>query len=206
MPHILNRRASSLTVTAVHDGSTGGLSCQSSGILSSNFPPFIPDYTVKASTDVMYMAIKRTTYLRALKATSMSKKPSPCQVELEKYLERVNEDENTLMTTPKMSPEKPKNLTFGSGYVTPNMSSRSGQDQGGRHRGLNNSFHNFTVEKTEEGKVEEEDEAQFWNNESNQGDKPLLKDKIAIIVPPEANQTANFSTTSQSNNRPSVEC
>lgn len=196
MPHVLNRRASSLTGTAVHDGSAGGLSGHNSTILSLNFPPFIPDYTVKAATDVMYMRIKRTTYLRALKATYMSKKPSPCEVELEKYLERVNEDENILVTTPKMSPDKPKSIferlpSFASGYVTPTMSLRSGQDQVGsqsRHGGLNNSFHNFTIDKdrTEERKVEEEDEddnldedeSVFWNDESRQIDNtssPLLK-------------------------------
>jgi hypothetical protein len=37
----------------------------------------VPDYTVKAVTDVLYLRIKRTTYLRALKASGMSKKPSP---------------------------------------------------------------------------------------------------------------------------------
>jgi hypothetical protein len=40
------------------------------------------------------LKIKRTTYLRALKASVMSKKPSPGDMELERYLERVTEDDN----------------------------------------------------------------------------------------------------------------
>ena len=104
----------------------------------SSFPPFVPDYTVKAVTDVLYLRIKRTTYLRALKASSMSKKRSPGDLELERYLERVTEDDNDvdamLMSSPKMSPEKGPGFlerasSFISGRITPTLSLRGGVDR-----------------------------------------------------------------------------
>ena len=33
---------------------------------------FVPDYTVKAITDVLYVRITRTTYMRAIKASLMA--------------------------------------------------------------------------------------------------------------------------------------
>ena len=72
----------------------GPLSRQGSAIFQFSFAPIVPDYTIKATTDVLFLRIKRTTYLRALKASVMSKKPSPGDLELERYLERVTEDDN----------------------------------------------------------------------------------------------------------------
>lgn len=58
------------------------------------FAAFIPDYTIKAVTDVLYLKIKRTTYLRALKASMMGKKASISgeinDRELENLLEKVS--------------------------------------------------------------------------------------------------------------------
>ncbi len=57
------------------------------------FQTFIPDYTIKAVTDVLYLKIKRTTYLRALKASIMGKKTTHSgelnERELENLLEKV---------------------------------------------------------------------------------------------------------------------
>jgi len=150
----------------LQDENTSCLSGHNSASLSLNFTPFVPDYTVKASSDVIYLRIKRTTYLRALKATSMSKKPSPCDAELEKYLERVNEDENNPLLTPKVSPEKQNNIldhvpSFASGYVTPIISIKSSLDKLGgqsKHGGLNISFQNFSLDKDREITVEEEED------------------------------------------------
>jgi len=187
-PHISNRRASSLTCATAHD--VGGLSAHNSTALSINFPLFIPDYTVKASSDVMYLVIKRTTYLRALKATSMSKKPSPSDIEFDKYLERVNEDDNILMSTPKLSPEKPGILLDRSGRATPTLPAKPGLDQHHRYGALNNSFHTFSLEKNrgEDRTVEEEDENQgedegeFWSDDhlSNDDKSPKIGRTIHV--------------------------
>ena len=68
----------------------------------------------------------------------MSRKPSPGDAELERYLERVTEDEDhvdaMLMSSPKMSPEKGPGLlerasSFLAGRITPTLSLRSGVDR-----------------------------------------------------------------------------
>ena len=65
-----------------------------SGSVVPTYQPFIPDYTIKAVTDVLYLKIKRMTYLRALKASIMSKKANHSgeinERELENLLEKVN--------------------------------------------------------------------------------------------------------------------
>lgn len=43
---------------------------------------FIPDYSVRATTDVLYVAIKRTLYLAAKRATLMEKSKSQFGSEL----------------------------------------------------------------------------------------------------------------------------
>ena len=65
------------------------------------YQPFVPDYTIKAVTDVLYLKIKRSTYSRALKASLMGKKASHSgelnDRELENLLEKVqNMDGNVL--------------------------------------------------------------------------------------------------------------
>ena len=66
-----------------------------SGSVVPTYQPFIPDYTIKAVTDVLYLKIKRMTYLRALKASMMGKKATGHsgeinERELENLLEKVN--------------------------------------------------------------------------------------------------------------------
>ena len=62
-------------------------------------PPFVPDYTVKAVSDVIYLRIKRPMYCAALKASKMADNPkseggTEQEHVLDRYLERVNEDED----------------------------------------------------------------------------------------------------------------
>lgn len=62
------------------------------------YAPFIPDYTIKAVTDVLYLKINRATYLRAMKASLMNRNKKKTggelnERELDSFLERVNEDE-----------------------------------------------------------------------------------------------------------------
>ena len=61
-------------------------------------PPFVPDYNVKAVSDVIYLRIKRPMYCAALKASKMANNPKADGTEnehvLDRYLERVNEDED----------------------------------------------------------------------------------------------------------------
>ena len=65
------------------------------GSIFQAYPGFIPDYTIKALSDVLYLKIKRTTYLRAMKATLMGKKAGSGhsgelnERELEHLLEKV---------------------------------------------------------------------------------------------------------------------
>ena len=148
LPHILNRRASSITGAALQqqqqqqphqnpEGTPGTLSRQGSAIFQFNFAQFVPDYTVKAVTDVLYLRIRRATYLRALKASGMFRKPTPGDMELERFLERVTEDDNDdvmLMSSPKMSPEKGHGFlerasSFLSGRLTPTLSLRGGVER-----------------------------------------------------------------------------
>ena len=117
-----------------------------------NFRNLISEYTVKATSDVLYLRIKRATYLRALKASVMSKKPSPGDLELERYLERVSEDDNDvdtmLMSSPKMSPEKGPGFlerasSFIAGRITPTLSLRGGVDRlSGHGKQRNNPLNN----------------------------------------------------------------
>merc|ERR1719331_279098 len=65
---------------------------------SVTYQAFIPDYTIKAVTDVLYLKIKRSTYSRALKASLMGKKAGHSgaplnERELENLLEKLNKDE-----------------------------------------------------------------------------------------------------------------
>ncbi len=74
---------------------------------------FVPDYTVKAVTDVLYLRINKSMYVAALKASKMSKKSNPATGEvhdLTHFLDRVNEDDSdltpVLLRTPSLrSPE-----------------------------------------------------------------------------------------------------
>ena len=65
-----------------------------SGSVIPTYQAFVPDYTIKAVSDVLYLKIKRMTYLRALKASMMGKKASHSgelnERELENLLEKVN--------------------------------------------------------------------------------------------------------------------
>ncbi len=102
-------------------------------------------------------------------------------MELEKYLERVNEDDD-MLTTPKLSsPDKhsagilERAASFVSGRLTPTLSMRGGPDRLSGHskRGLNSSFHNFDTDKTddrtmveEEDETQEEEDGEFWASRS----------------------------------------
>ena len=100
------------------DNSTHPLSKQhSAAFISPHSLPFVPEYTVKAVTDVLYLRIKKSTYIAAAKASMMNKKQEKTGVEvlnereLERYLEKVVEDdadpETLMMRTPSIrSPEK----------------------------------------------------------------------------------------------------
>lgn len=83
--HILNNKRSSTSGDIGHTSRAGSV--------IPTFQAFIPDYTIKAVTDVLYLQIKRTTYLRALKASLMGKKVSHSgelnERELENLLEKV---------------------------------------------------------------------------------------------------------------------
>lgn len=75
---------------------------------------FVPDYSVKAVSDVLYVKITRTTYMRAVKASLMTKKQSNLsemiEKELDSFLDKVNEDDlegETLIQTPILrSPDR----------------------------------------------------------------------------------------------------
>jgi hypothetical protein len=103
-------------------------------------PLFVPDYHVKAVTDVLYLRIKRATYSAALKATKMSNKRGHNEEQqqvLDRYLEKVDEDDHDndhdhhmlVMSSPKdrrmllHQNTLPSRSLAGSGQNTPNLSS-----------------------------------------------------------------------------------
>ena len=53
-------------------GGGGGLSTSASASDRLTQFVFVPDYTVKAMSDVLYVRITRTTYMRAIKASLMA--------------------------------------------------------------------------------------------------------------------------------------
>ena len=109
-------------------GGGGGLSTSASASDRLQQFVFVPDYTVKAMSDVLYVRITRTTYMRAIKASLMATRKQSSSIgagllsglgfgggggaastidtiekELDSFLDRVNEDDlegETLMATP----------------------------------------------------------------------------------------------------------
>ena len=65
---------------------------------TTKYSPFVPDYNVKALSDVIYLRVKRSMYCGALKASKFYNNPKSKTKEqeqvLDRYLERVNEDED----------------------------------------------------------------------------------------------------------------
>lgn len=65
---------------------------------------FVPDYTVRAVTDVFYISIKRNLYLAAKRATLMGRaqksgelcSSDPIDDEVEKLLHSLDEDDRSL--------------------------------------------------------------------------------------------------------------
>jgi len=87
------------TNTQVHlETASGRRSCSADAGLPSRAPNWLPDYTVKAITDVVYLKIRKATYLVALKASRMNNMNSESggynEKELDYALERVTEDDD----------------------------------------------------------------------------------------------------------------
>jgi len=75
---------------------------------------FVPDYTVRAVSDILYLRIKKSTYAAAVKASGMHKRQnfSGELHDIDRYLERVNEDEvdpesADMLRTPSLSMRSP---------------------------------------------------------------------------------------------------
>jgi len=92
---------------------------------------WIPDYTLIANTDLLYLEIRRKTYLGAVKATRMQAMHSHSggfnDREIDSYLERVSEDDTDFMRTPSLrSPDRTLdgNAFNESGSNTPQMAMR----------------------------------------------------------------------------------
>jgi len=92
--HVLNNKRSSTSGDIVTTDKTPQLCAQSrtGSVAPTSYQAFVPDYTIKAVTDVLYLKIKRSTYSRALKASMMGKKASQNgelnERELENLLEK----------------------------------------------------------------------------------------------------------------------
>ena len=93
--HILNNKRSS---TSGDIGTNQNLQSRT-GSVAPSYQAFVPDYTIKAVSDVLYLKIKRSTYSRALKASLMGKKAGHSgelnERELENLLEKVNKSFST---------------------------------------------------------------------------------------------------------------
>ncbi len=116
----LRKTSTQLEAPSTAGGKRNGdavMSRQGSGYLHPATAAFVPDYTVKAVTDVLYLRIKKGTYAAALKASQMQRKqnfPNEMGADIDRYLEKVNENEGDLvdilpvmMRSPSLrSPEK----------------------------------------------------------------------------------------------------
>ena len=91
---LTNKRSSTSGEIGLVGNSAGAHSHTRSGSVVPTYQPFVPDYTVKAVTDVLYLKIKRMRYSRAVNATQMGKMASHSgeigERELENLLEKVN--------------------------------------------------------------------------------------------------------------------
>jgi hypothetical protein len=81
---------------------------------------WIPDYTLVPLTDILYLEIRRKTYLSAVKATRMyamhRMEGGFNDREIDSYLERVSEDDTDFMRTPSLrSPDR--NVDGGAGFT-----------------------------------------------------------------------------------------
>ncbi len=145
------------------------------------YAPFIPDYTIKAVTDVLYLKLKRNTYLRAIKASLMGKKQSHSgelnEKELDRFLAKVNEDEggdhemSMMLRTPVLtSPNKSEQsldqdhklhkINPSSGTSTPTMAAK-----GEVMRGQVSGSHMNNNRNIGRGK-EEHGGAEAWDKDS----------------------------------------
>ncbi len=89
---------------------SGSVTRQGSGFFHlhphQQVPAYVPDYTVRAVTDVLYLRIKKGTYAAALKASQMHKKQTSSgndmTADIDHYLEKVNEHDGDLDILPPM--------------------------------------------------------------------------------------------------------
>ena len=67
---------------------------------------YLPDYTIKAITDVLYLKVKISDYSSALKASLMGKKASHTLVETESELEKLLDNGTENDEGFKMNPDE----------------------------------------------------------------------------------------------------
>ena len=77
-----------------------------SGTSSKTDSAYLPDYTIKAITDVLYLKVKISDYSSALKASLMGKKASHTLIETESELEKLLDNGTENDEGFKMNPEE----------------------------------------------------------------------------------------------------
>ena len=171
---------------------------------SPNFIPFVPDYTVKAVSDVLYVKVTRATYLRAVKASLMTKKQSNLgdmiEKELDNFLDRVNEDDidgDTLIQTPILrSPDRSINREI---EVTLSARRESLAKLGAGLPGSNNGKKLLPIKRDQSLDVSSKEQDEFWDSDSSKPQAGAVP--AAAVVPANGPVDSNKISNSDSDTK-----
>ncbi|XP_023163924.1 metal transporter CNNM2 isoform X2 [Drosophila hydei] len=142
-----------LVQNVVVDSPTQMGSMQSLNMDSKIRQTFVPDYSVRAATDVIYIAIKRSLYLTAKKATLLEKSrksgtfsSETIDDEVERLLHSATEDEKPRFLSTRRLSKPNRSVTSSPTNNTISHDDRSNSASGHIHAG-----HKIGPERTEDG-------------------------------------------------------
>ncbi|EDW02787.1 GH10844 [Drosophila grimshawi] len=148
-----------LVQNVVVDSPTQMGSLQSLNMDSKIRQTFVPDYSVRASTDVIYIAIKRSLYLTAKKATLLEKSrksgtfsSETFDDEVERLLHSITEDDKSRYLTTSQSARRSSKPNR-SGASSPLNNDLSHDDRSNSASGQLNTGHRIGPERTEDGSL-----------------------------------------------------
>ncbi|XP_017858456.1 PREDICTED: metal transporter CNNM4 [Drosophila arizonae] len=142
-----------LVQNVVVDSPTQMGSMQSLNMDSKIRQTFVPDYSVRAATDVIYIAIKRSLYLTAKKATLLEKSrksgtfsSETIDDEVERLLHSVTEDEKPRFLSARRLSKPNRSVTS-----SPTNNTISHEDRSNSASGPIQASHKIGPERTEDG-------------------------------------------------------
>ncbi|TDG42502.1 hypothetical protein AWZ03_011087 [Drosophila navojoa] len=142
-----------LVQNVVVDSPTQMGSMQSLNMDSKIRQTFVPDYSVRAATDVIYIAIKRSLYLTAKKATLLEKSrksgtfsSETIDDEVERLLHSVTEDEKPRFLSARRLSKPNRSVTS-----SPTNNTISQEDRSNSASGPIQASHKIGPERTEDG-------------------------------------------------------